>query len=825
MTAAVCLFVPASSLADSASPWFWQNPIPQGNDLLDMAFEPGGLRGWAVGRGGAFVDTESAGALWATHLTPPEGVSAWRSVAAPSAGVVWVVDVDGVVWRSTDAGASWREVSAPSPPAAAAACTVVRFRGTSLGWLGTKTGEILITRDGGATWAECPVPAASGEVRKIIDTGTALFAAVDENDYHYRIWRSLDGERWTALAPLSGYVDMDFVTPRVGVVVTGTHSAACTADGGQTWVTSSPPIMVGAEEADANLVWAATDLRAYIFTNRGRVLRSGDGGAHWTRSFHPVFLDRYGATIGGPPMVTSLSRQGSRTFLFGRAGAVMYSTDDGSSYQSLTADFTDDLLGVGFTDDLRGVAVTHGALLVTADGGSVWRRQAIAADLKLQSVAMAGPVGWAVGYRWAPGIVPECLITRLRRVGDRVQLATQEMPTRLRGRLYDVWTSDGVTGWAAGADHEGAPIMFKTSNSGATWRRVDLPDLPSIGGLVAGEIVNVRVFADGAGWALVRYGCTWLLRTDDGGESWEYLADGPSYGDCLGAIDGRVCFIGMWTGPGDALFHVTRDGGETWTQTSVDFRSDVSSYLLAEAIKFADSQNGALAVGGALLVTDDGGETWDEVPTRTAGIYDIAWHGHSAWAVGMGGTVLYNGGEAGDFRPPITRSSVPTGWYGSDATVYLAPNDQCGVRETWWSFGDATTASSARADAAFRRYTGPIKVRSQGITPITAYSVDIHGNRESPRVYYVRVDKKRPWTKRSGRRIARYRVRLRLRAFDRLSGAKSISYKLDKRRVVTVQRATVKVTVKRRGKHVLRYWATDRAGHRSRRITVRIVVR
>lgn len=824
----VFLGAPGSSSA-SPSSWFWQNPIPQGNDLLDMAFEPGGLRGYAVGRSGAFIRTDCAGALWVDHATRPDPLAAYRSVSAPEADVVWVTDATGALWCSSDAGLTWQRRDGVNGDAgdrvAPRGCTVVRFRDARLGWVGTEAGTILRTEDGGLSWAACPAPAISGPVHGIFDSGSILYAEVLD-DYRRRVWRSVDGRRWTALDALPTSVAMDFATPLVGLVVTGTHTARSTSDAGETWTLSRPPIMVGAEEADATLAWMPTDKLAYIFTNHGRVLRSDDGGRHWTRAFRPTFLDRYGGIIGGPPRVAGLRRCAARTFLYGGAGAIIYSTDDGNSYQALSADFVDDLEGVSFCDGLHGIAVTHGALIVTSDGGAAWHRQSVGTDLYLRSVRMVGDVGWAAGMRWSPGHFAECVIVRLRRSGERVEVRLQELPSARGGGLNDVWTNDGVTCWAGGSDAAGAPLLFKTSDGGATWHRVTLPGLPDIGGLYAREIINVRVFADGTGWALAKYGRVWLLRTEDGGENWTHLADGPVDGDCLGAIDGRTCFVGRAAWPGDAWLNVTRDGGETWSEALIDVRADLIWYPSLEAITFADDRHGALAIGGVLLITADAGVTWDEVPTRTAGLHDIAWHGRSAWGVGVGGTVVYNGGETGDFRPPVTRSSVPTGWSGSDATVYLAPNDQCGVEETWWTFGDAGAAAvTARAEVGYRRYTGPIKIRTQGTTPITVYSVDVHGNRESPRVYYVRVDKKKPWTKRYGRRIARHRVRLRLRAFDRLSGVRSISYQLDKRRVVTARRASVKVTVKQRGKHVLRYWASDRAGHRSKKITVRIVVR
>ena len=43
--------------------WFWQNPLPQGNTLLDMSFVNQNL-GWAVGYNGTILKTTDGGENW-----------------------------------------------------------------------------------------------------------------------------------------------------------------------------------------------------------------------------------------------------------------------------------------------------------------------------------------------------------------------------------------------------------------------------------------------------------------------------------------------------------------------------------------------------------------------------------------------------------------------------------------------------------------------------------------------------------------------------------------------------------------------------------------
>ena len=49
--------------------WFWQNPLPQGNNLLDVFFIDENT-GWAVGVKGSIIHTTDGGESWKTQLSP-----------------------------------------------------------------------------------------------------------------------------------------------------------------------------------------------------------------------------------------------------------------------------------------------------------------------------------------------------------------------------------------------------------------------------------------------------------------------------------------------------------------------------------------------------------------------------------------------------------------------------------------------------------------------------------------------------------------------------------------------------------------------------------
>ena len=134
-----------------------------------------------------------------------------------------------------------------------------------------------------------------------------------------------------------------------------------------------------------------------------------------------------------------------------------------------------------------------------------------------------------------------------------------------------------------------------------------------------------------------------LWRTTDGGDTWERLSDdltradpatlghsgGPITGDMNGpevyatifAVGpGKVDIDVIWTGSDDGLVHVTRDGGDTWTNVTPPDMPDFGRVSLIDASAF-DSGRAYVSARLPLLDdfrphiwrTDDFGETWTRI--------------------------------------------------------------------------------------------------------------------------------------------------------------------------------------------------------------------
>ena len=851
--------------------WFWQNPVPQGNALFDMAFEPDGVSGWAVGAHGAFLTTDCKGALWHSHPTPPAGAVTYYSVAAPAAGIVWTTTAAGL-YHSTDNGMSWESVSTSGwDPPSSGEGRFVRFRTSQLGWVATSSTSIYRTSDGGATWSRCVTPQLSGwDMRLFKDLGPVLVAKVGDDYGHQQTWFSEDdGATWTLSSLFIQPRDVAFATDSVGVAI---HSSAFqrTTDGGLTWSTArSFGFGVGDDEEgpEACAIWFANADTGYVLTSGDFALRTTNRGVRWQR-FEPEYLDRYGRPTSHHPTPRAVLTVGSRSYVFGAGGGIMFTDDGGLSFQSVTADFGDSIVGAWFASATAGLAIGSECALETSDGGATWMRTPLGSDASMRGLAMAGGRGWAVGHTRHEGVIlrvtprdssytrHDGAIHRTTPKDSSWQFEPQASTDTARHYFSDVWTNDGLTAWVVG-DGDNAddpPYLLKTTDGGQSWRCIFVTNAP-MSGIYRPRFRKIQIRPSGTGWAVARGpGCSCVMKTKDNGETWAVQRSAPEGGDDLCVLDDKTCIVaslhaGDYVPDPHVDLAITRDGGNDWRDIVVPVTHPqlIPSWFTLGSpgwhwgtlndIMFTDAEHGYIACSGFLLATSDGGKTWNQVEGFAPSLEALAAVDCDVWAFGYGGAVLYNGGEHGDYTPPLTRTSVPGGWYATDADVYLVPTDKYGVAETWWAIAGASGREARRGIAvgsdavdpgSYRRYTGPIRVVAEGITPISVFSKDLSGNVEQERTVLVRVDKSRPTIRSNARHIYAGLARVRIRATDSVSGVRSVSWRRDRGRIHTVRASAATITtitVRRAGWHTLKMWARDRAGHRSAKGSVRFLVK
>ena len=212
------------------------------------------------------------------------------------------------------------------------------------------------------------------------------------------------------------------------------------------------------------------------------------------------------------------------------------------------------------------VAVGYqGRVLRSEDYGSTWQEiDPWPADWSLTQVDFVGDIGWAVGHR---GIVIHS------RDGGKTWTPQQSNTEKT---LFAVSFVDNLHGWACGDES----TWLSTSNGGETWEahRIEVSQVGLSGdmSLAVPDIIyySVQFINPNEGWLVGEYGN--VRHTTDGGQTWDSQHE-------------------------SLLEELVEKGGTR----------DIMTLGAFFRVYFSDDQNGILVgAGGAVAVTDNGGQKW-----------------------------------------------------------------------------------------------------------------------------------------------------------------------------------------------------------------------
>ncbi|MFS1287140.1 MULTISPECIES: WD40/YVTN/BNR-like repeat-containing protein [Pseudomonas] len=240
---------------------------------------------------------------------------------------------------------------------------------------------------------------------------------------------------------------------------------------------------------------------------------------------------------------------GKRLVAVGDRGHILYSDDQGATWNQAKVPSRQLLTAVYFVDEQHGWAVGHDAqILASQDGGATWTRQF--QDLK----------------REAP--------------------------------LLDVWFKDAQTGYAVGA--YGA--FLETTDGGQHWEdaseRLDNEDQYHL---------NAIAQVKGSGLFIVGEQGS-MFRSADDGQTWERL-EGPYEGSLFGVIGtGQPATLLVYGLRGN-LYRSTDFGG-TWEQVRLEATRGALEFGLSGATLLDDGSLVIVGHGGSVIRSTDQGQSF-----------------------------------------------------------------------------------------------------------------------------------------------------------------------------------------------------------------------
>ena len=294
-------------------------------------------------------------------------------------------------------------------------------------------------------------------------------------------------------------------------------------------------------------------------------------------------------------VVTGLARAGKRIVAVGQRGHVLLSDDAGKTWQQADVPVSADLVAVCFATAESGWAVGHdGVVLNSADAGRTWTRRID---------------GRTLG---------DVLVAHYTRSGDAKWLAEAKRfaAQGAENPFLDVWFDDASNGIVVGA----FGLVLRTGDGGKTWepllhatdnpKSLHLYAVRRIGGelFIAGEQgLLLKLDRDGARFSAltIPYGGTLfglvgkdrvvlahglrgnVVRSADGGQTWQSVATGVGVGLTASALDerGRIVIVSQ---AGHVL--VSGDSGASFAPVKLERPIPAAAVVSAGA--------GALVIAG-----------------------------------------------------------------------------------------------------------------------------------------------------------------------------------------------------------------------------------
>ena len=297
-------------------------------------------------------------------------------------------------------------------------------------------------------------------------------------------------------------------------------------------------------------------------------------------------------------LLLDITAAGERSVAAGERGHILFSDDQGGSWQQGKVPTTQMLTGVHFVNATRGWAVGHdGLILVSDDGGENWRVQhdGIAAqhqtNLALREKAHQQIRSLKLALENADEDASAALELQLEDAVmdlEDADLALEEAV--FTSPLLDVWFQDESRGWAVGAFGS----MLSTDDGGQHWishsDRVDNPDEFHLNAIIGDG--RGRVFIAGEGGV--------MYRSIDGGQSWEAITpfyEGSWFGTLYDAAHDTLLVFGL-----RGNLYLSRDFGDNWETVADD-----NKITLAGGSVSADGQVVLVGGVGTVLRSGDGG--------------------------------------------------------------------------------------------------------------------------------------------------------------------------------------------------------------------------
>ncbi len=563
----------------------WQNPRPTGIIYNDVAFLDS-LQAVVVGNYGSIVRTQNGGNTWSVQ--EHESYQHIRSVKFFSKNYGFAAGDSGILLRTYDGGQSWERRSLGRQNNLRSIYFLDSLNVFTCG----NRGGLFRSSNGGQSWQYIVVSIQFNLTDiHFLDQNNGLVSTSNG-----RIFKTTDGgANWefrttgisTELTTLLHLGGQTFLTSSI------TGSTFRSTDGGTNWSTSGVISFSNKKmiRASNNTLWAVG--------STSNISRSTNNGTSWTAT-NLQYANLSGLnSIGATPT--------NNLIVVGEAGTLGIGTQARTDFGNLRKGTLNNFVDADFSNEYEGWAVGgQGTVYHTTNSGLSWDQTLIGSGENMVSVSFAN-------QRKGIVIGGGSVIHRTTNGGSNwVSTSTPNQGLNRKVHFADSSNAFLLTNTR----------FYKSSNGGSSW--VSTPTTFSSS--------NTMFFLNNQfGWASVINGTQTLLKTSNGGTTWE--PTGSFRANDIHFINPLVGLVGTSNGIG-----LTINGGSTWEFTNLNTPINVVRFL----------QNGvgvALGSNGNIYYSNNNGQTWNIVRRNNYFLHnklndlEIV-NSNSAWAVGDRGTIV-----------------------------------------------------------------------------------------------------------------------------------------------------------------------------------------
>lgn len=530
----------------------------------------------------------------------------------------------------------------------------MEFLDDQTGWVASADGKIIVTNDGGTSWSSRS--AGTDDLNDFhIQNETTYWVA---GDYGSLYSSDDSGDTWNLAVDIDtiglskstdSFYGVEFLNDDVGFAVGQTYEYESgdiafilkTTDGGDNWTRLTNHefdyIVRDIEIGETSEIILVGGKEQYDESGSNAVYISEDEGDTWS-----VISDS-----GGPLQWKAADKRGGQWIAVGSTGSTTrFTTDSDALGSSIITGL--DIVDVEFTDENNGLLATggnvQGSIYMTSDEGETWQ-QTLALDGRkdFDSVSLTDVgIAWAVGTdHWTGDSV--WLIYYSVDYGENWAQIPIDIPEfEQSDGMQQVQFLDFETGFIKAGEK-----FLKTTDSGVTWTELEVT-----GDYSNSDFHSFHFIDKITGWLV---GSNEIAATTDGGDSWTIQYEQDSQSTDINKLFFQDASNGYAIqDQGDMM--KTEDGGETWQDLSTGNNYDLMD------LEFVTADSGFVAGrGGTFLTTTDGGSSftgeYGEITTQDIYSIDML-NSERGWMAGENGFLVSTnngGGIATSVEEPVSQ--------------------------------------------------------------------------------------------------------------------------------------------------------------------------